>query len=178
MAALSGDGHSLVALAHVSVPDVRPDGVVLRVHALLDGVAWLSSQAKGCQRCANISPRSACIMPVSWGCTLIVGLVYVGISDDSEEVLLSDGLITINVAHSPEEALLPPVGVPAVLDEPVVHPVLCCAIPHNHHRMVQRICAASRNVYIANELLQVTGMPCLTQCSLCHPSVYSRKVYC
>ena len=53
--------------------------------------------------------------------------------------------------------------VPAVLDEPVVHPVLCCAVTYNHHCMVQRVGAASRNVCSTSYLPQATPTKCITQ---------------
>lgn len=60
MVALARDGNSLVTNAHLSMPDVSPDRVVLRVDSLLDGVAWLAGQPKSRQGRSNISPCSAC----------------------------------------------------------------------------------------------------------------------
>jgi len=60
MVALARDGNSLVTNAHLSMPDVSPDRVVLRVDSLLDGVAWLAGQSKSRQGRSNIPPCSAC----------------------------------------------------------------------------------------------------------------------
>ena len=60
MKALARDGNSLVTNADLTIPDVSPDRVVLRVDSLLDGVAWLAGQSKSCQGRSNIPPCSAC----------------------------------------------------------------------------------------------------------------------
>ena len=58
--ALARDGNSLATSADLSIPDVSPDRVVLRVDSLLDGVAWLAGQSKSRQGRSNIPPCSAC----------------------------------------------------------------------------------------------------------------------